>query len=220
MYRTFCNLLIAACASGPSWSQQLPSPTAESRPCTAAQQAAALAVLSIDRQPQQCHLVDRYSFRGVALVLAPETALLNIRDSTAFAELRRGVRESQFDRLQREREPSARMSDGHVAHMTIPRTLDLLAPAPIGVFHDSDSAIAFLDLLPMERKHDDSVVKRGLPPLARAEVIYLDNASAGKIVLHSVAHSVATVRDIYRITEDWLARIDTARRQPLPPPTR
>jgi hypothetical protein len=212
MHRTFFIFLFALCAAGFSWAQKLPPPTAESQPCTAAQQAAALAALRIDRQPQQCHLVDRFSFRGVALVLAPEPELQNIRDSAAFAELRRGVRESQFERLQREREPSARMSDGYVAHMTIPRTLDLLAPAPIGVFHDSDSAIAFLDLLPMERKHDDSVVKRELPPLARAEVIYLDNAFAGKLVLYSVAQGVATVRDIYRITEDWLARIDAARR--------
>jgi hypothetical protein len=212
MYRAFVMLLLAGAASTACWSHPLPPPTSESRPCTAEQEAAALIAARIDLKPQQCYLVNRFSFRGVALVLPLEQALKDVRESAAFTEVRRSVRETQFQRLQREREPSARMPDGYVAHMTIPRTLNLLVPSPIGVFHESDSAIAFLDLQPIERKHDDSVVKHELPPLARAEVIYLKNESAGRLVLYAVVQGVATVRDIYRLTEDWLGRIEEAKR--------
>jgi hypothetical protein len=216
MYRSLLVFFFAAFTLTQSWSQKLPPPTSDSQPCTTEQEAAALVALDIDRQPQQCYLVHRYSFRGVALILPPEPALLNIRNAVTFAELRREVRETQFQRLQREREASARSSDGFVSHMTLPRTLNLLAPSPIGIFYESNSAIAMLDLLPVRREYNDSSPKRELGPLARADVIYLANDSVGRLVLYSMAQGIATVRDIYRITEDWLGRIDQAKHGAAP----
>jgi hypothetical protein len=220
MLRAKLAILLAVVASTPSWSQPLPPPTAESRPCTNDQEAAALVVLGVEQRPLQCYSLHRFSFHGVALVLAPDPGLQNVRDSAAFSELRREVRETQFQRLQREREPSARSADGQVAHMTIPRTLSLLAPSPIGVFHESDSAIATLDLLPIQRRHDDSVPKKAFHPMARADVVHLGGEHAMRLVLFSMTEGVATIRDIYRLTEHWLERIDEAKRTSIQSPAR
>ena len=206
----FCSLALAANAMAEPERPSVPKPYVVAPACTAEQLAAAVTAASIQEPVLACFYLHKWSFRGAALAVAPESHAGKSVSSGEFRELRRSIFRDQSVRLRAEANLADSLPGQPPSHASIPSSLFVEAPRPLGVFLDEPNHIGFADLMPVSKTRSSGVTSTY--PFIRLETWVLAQGKVFKLIQMSPISGASTIGEGYRMADDWARRFNGSER--------
>jgi hypothetical protein len=189
---------------------EVPKPFIIAPACSAEQTAAAMAIAAIQQPPAACFLLEKWSFRGVALATVPEGYVNRSVTKAEFLGLRKAVFRDQSVRLRAGANLDDALPGQPPSHASIPSSLFVKVRTPLGVFLDEPNHIGFADLVPAASSQSATGI--AVYPLIELETWVYASGHVFKLIQISPISGASTIGEGYRMADDWARRFNGSER--------
>ena len=182
----------------------IPKPFVVAPLCTAEERSAAVELSRLNEPVAACFRLEKWSFKGVALAVEPESYAGKATSPEEFRQLRKRIFRDQSVRLRVERNLQDALPDQPPSHASIPLSLFVKVRTPLGVFLDESQHVGFADLIPISNRTGY--------PLIQLETWVLSKGQVFKLVQIAPITGPSTIGEGYHMADDWARRFNGSER--------